>query len=158
MKIDLTITDMNPEEFAQIFSLICCHLKEEDLFIYFWLYWGLYCYSSASSVAEHRLQACSFSSCGSWALTSCSCLALGCRLSGCGTWGQLLCGMWDWDRTGVPCIAKWILSHLNHQGSPKLPLFAQLPDIKVITQGTPQKWFKGKRATFGKNQMLLLPP
>ena len=50
---------------------------------------------TASLVAEHRLQTC--------------------RLSNCGSWAQLLRGMWDLPRPGLepmsPCIGRQILNH-----------------------------------------------
>ena len=56
----------------------------------------------ASLVAEHRLQMC--------------------RLSSCGSWAQLLCGMWDLPRPGNPCPLHWQADSqpLRHQGSPHI--------------------------------------
>ena len=54
----------------------------------------------ASLVAEHRLQMC--------------------RLSNCGSWAQSLCGMWDLPRPGLePVSLHWQADSqpLRHQGS-----------------------------------------
>ena len=51
----------------------------------------------ASLVAEHRLQACGLSSCGSRALER--------RLSSCGAQVQLPCGMWDLPRPGLKPVS-----------------------------------------------------
>ena len=55
------------------------------------------------TVAEHRLQTC--------------------RLSSCGSWAQLLSGMWDPPqtraRTRVPCIGRQILNHCATREAPK---------------------------------------
>ena len=57
---------------------------------------------AASLVAEHRLQTC--------------------RLSNCGSWAQLLCGMWDLPRPGFEPVSPALAGRLSTTAPPGKPL------------------------------------
>ena len=72
---------------------------------------------AASLVAEHRLQTC--------------------RLSSCGSRAQLLCGMWDPPRPGLEPVFSALAGRLSTTAPPGKPLENEL----IVTRG--QGWEEG---------------
>ena len=69
----------------------------------------------ASFVAEHRLQAPGFRSCGAWAVER--------RLSSCGTQAQLLRGMWDLPGPGLEPMSPALAGRFLTTAPPGKPFF-----------------------------------
>ena len=69
--------------------------------------------AAAPPAAEHGLQACGFSSCGS--------LALELRLSCCGAWAPPLRGMWDPPRPGPKPVSPALAGGLPTTAPPGKP-------------------------------------